>query len=327
MNKKAPKISFIISARNDDYGGNFLFRLNSFIRNLAYLAGKHRLDAELIVVEYNPFAEEKTLSEILIIHQNPSLPIRVITVPPEFHEKIKQDSKTPFLEYVAKNVGIRRAQGRFIATTNPDIIFSNSCIAFLAKSNLEFNKFYRLNRHDLPGYGLPKTSDSEFLLCASQKIANRIWTNQSLRYISYSRWFRRFIKKPWPRNFLLCPIFNPIKNILYRNSNKPHVNAAGDFIMAHKSVWEQLGGFDQRPFLSYIDGYAIFNLIALGFKQVVLPFPIYHINHVESNSKRKMLHHKEFVKDGEEILAEKRPKHTGPPDWGFPNLRFEEKII
>ena len=57
-----PYISFVIAARNDDYGVNFLHRMQVFINVLLELVEKYSLDAELIVVEWNPPADKKAYS-------------------------------------------------------------------------------------------------------------------------------------------------------------------------------------------------------------------------------------------------------------------------
>jgi hypothetical protein len=49
-----PYLSFVIAARNDDYGGNFLHRMQVFVNVLFWLWERHNLDAELVVVEWNP---------------------------------------------------------------------------------------------------------------------------------------------------------------------------------------------------------------------------------------------------------------------------------
>jgi hypothetical protein len=328
MSDKPIKISFILTARNDDYGGNFLFRLTTSIKVLSFLVRKHNLAAELMIIEYNPPANAEPLAVALNEWKNAGMPIRIVTIPPAFHDKVRQESKTPFLEYVAKNIGIRRARGEYIVTANPDIVFSEELITFLKQGPLDDHAFYRVDRHDMPAHGLDDVVAPEAILQKCPEIANRAWTDHGQEYLKYRRWWKRFLKHPMPDNLRLFPGFNGFRRLL--NTFTPttyHTYASGDFIMAHHSVWEKLQGFDERPFLSHIDGYAIHNLIALGFKQIILPFPIFHINHRESNSQRQMLALTEYKKDAEEISRTKIPKHTGPVNWGAPDEYFEEQVI
>ena len=49
---------------------------------------------------------------------------------------------------IGKNVGIRRARGRFILATNIDILFSDELAAFLGSQQLRADRMYRIDRHD-----------------------------------------------------------------------------------------------------------------------------------------------------------------------------------
>ena len=51
------KISFVVAARNDDYGGNFLHRMQVFVDNVMTLSSQEDLSAELMIVEWNPPAD------------------------------------------------------------------------------------------------------------------------------------------------------------------------------------------------------------------------------------------------------------------------------
>ena len=55
----------------------------------------------------------------------------------------------PLFQMIAKNVGIRRARGRFVLVTNIDIVFSNELVEYLASGRLEPGLLYRVDRHDI----------------------------------------------------------------------------------------------------------------------------------------------------------------------------------
>jgi hypothetical protein len=63
--------------------------------------------------------------------------VRFIQVPPEIHRKFRHADHLPLYQMIAKNVGIRRARGRFILVTNIDILFSDELVSFLAKGLLD----------------------------------------------------------------------------------------------------------------------------------------------------------------------------------------------
>jgi len=45
--------------------------------------------------------------------------------------QIAHGDKLPLFQMIAKNVGIRRARGRFVLVTNIDILFSDAVIQFM----------------------------------------------------------------------------------------------------------------------------------------------------------------------------------------------------
>ena len=56
---------------------------------------------------------------------------------------------------IAKNVGIRRARSQFVLATNIDILFSDEIMRFLASGQIDPNRMYRIDRHDVPA-NVPK---------------------------------------------------------------------------------------------------------------------------------------------------------------------------
>ena len=50
----APYLSVVVTTRNDDHGGDPLKRLQTFVNTFAAQCVRTGLDAEVIVVEWNP---------------------------------------------------------------------------------------------------------------------------------------------------------------------------------------------------------------------------------------------------------------------------------
>jgi hypothetical protein len=50
---------------------------------------------------------------------------------------------------IAKNVGICRARGKFVLSTNIDVLFSDELAAFLASGKLDPSVIYRIDRYDI----------------------------------------------------------------------------------------------------------------------------------------------------------------------------------
>ena len=217
---KDPYISFVVVARNDNYGGNFLNRMQVFINTLSSLCEKYLLNSELIIVEWNPPENKDVFLNSLIWPKNiKKLKIRIITVSSDLHKKIAGTSKMTMFEFLAKNVGVRRAKGRFILVTNPDIIFNHELIKFLSKKNLFEKSFYRVNRHDLVKE-IPsiKRVQKIFDFCENN------WSIVHTRYGSFNKKFPYF-------NFnclkSLLLIFR--ERIVGGSRSKIHTSASGDF--------------------------------------------------------------------------------------------------
>ena len=62
--------------------------------------------------------------------------VRIIEVPPELHRRFRHSENLPLFQMIAKNVGIRRARGRFVLATNIDILLSDELVRALARGEL-----------------------------------------------------------------------------------------------------------------------------------------------------------------------------------------------
>ena len=144
-----PYISFVVTARNDDHGGNLLRRMQIFVTGLMEQAKKHNLSAELILVEWNPPPDRPRLFQALSWPEGPCR-VRIIEVPYEIHRRFRHSDKLALFQMIAKNVGIRRAEGRFILATNIDLLFSDRLMSFLASRSLKPQFMYRVDRYDVP---------------------------------------------------------------------------------------------------------------------------------------------------------------------------------
>jgi glycosyltransferase involved in cell wall biosynthesis len=136
-----PKLSFITTGRNDNYDGNFIERLSTALRrNIKSLP-----DAEFIFVEWNPFLDRPLVCEELkkIFRDR----VRYYVVHPKYHKYYCNIDE--FLEYPAKNVGVRHATGEYICCTNSDIVFCPDLVHSLKTGQLSPIALYRATRIDI----------------------------------------------------------------------------------------------------------------------------------------------------------------------------------
>lgn len=146
---REPYLSLVVTARNDDHGGNLLGRMQIFVDGWLAQARRYNIPSELIIVEWNPPAGRPPLAEALRWPtESGPCEVRIITVPPEVHSRFEHGANLPLYQMIGKNVGIRRARGRFILATNIDILFSDELAAFLGSQQLGTDRMYRIDRHD-----------------------------------------------------------------------------------------------------------------------------------------------------------------------------------
>ena len=140
--KHSPYLSIVAASRNDDHGGDPLIRTQIFIKNFALQCERFQLPAEILLIDWNPVVYCPGLAAGLALPpESSSCQARVVTVPTSLHRRLKYAEQLPLFQMIAKNVGIRRAQGQFILATNIDIIFSNELIQFITQQcHLSFSR-------------------------------------------------------------------------------------------------------------------------------------------------------------------------------------------
>jgi hypothetical protein len=150
MANSDPYLSVVVTSRNDNHGGTMLRRMQTFVNALIGQCKRHGLRAELIIVEWNPPADRPPLVDALHWPADTGpCEVRIITVPPELHRRYRFAEALPLYQMIAKNVGIRRARGKFIVASNIDILLSDELVRFLAEHRLETGRMYRIDRHDV----------------------------------------------------------------------------------------------------------------------------------------------------------------------------------
>jgi hypothetical protein len=148
-----PYLSIVVTGRNDDFGGDFngrFFRALRFNRDHLIRAG---IAHEFVFVEWRPIQNRPYLSTLLAA-EFPELgnALRCYVVDAAYHDAVSLNARLQFQEFIAKNVGIRRARGHYVLTTNTDIYLSRGVIGRLASRSIEDGILYRAARYDLKSY-------------------------------------------------------------------------------------------------------------------------------------------------------------------------------
>lgn len=287
-----PKISFVAASRNDDHGGDLLFRMRIFIEALAGQCARHGLDAELVLVEWNPPGDRPALAEALDWSRAGTLPVRIIRVPEAAHRRFDNADTLPLHQMIAKNTGIRRARGQFVVATNIDIVFSDPLVAFLAGDPLDTGLWYRADRHDVPAE-LPSGAavEDQLAYCAGHVIrVHRRDGTEDRRAGTYNRIYSKPARLRAaaffaPLSFL--PVIGPRLGNAARSlqfietCGRLHTNASGDFTCMAREKWHDLRGYwEFAGFPAFVDGLLCHAAKCLGLEERVLPADAC-VNHIE----------------------------------------------
>jgi len=166
-----PYLSVVVTTRSDDHGGDPLKRLQAFVNTFAAQCVRAGLDAEVIVVEWNPPDDRPRVSELLRVPHDAPFPVRFVEVPAQVHETFRYSAVLPLFQMIAKNAGIRRARGRFVLATNIDILFSNELVEHLASGPLQPGHLYRVDRHDIEAaFPVDAPLDEQMAYCQTHQL-------------------------------------------------------------------------------------------------------------------------------------------------------------
>jgi hypothetical protein len=286
---EAPYLTLVAASRNDDHGGNTLYRTQIFVDSFLEQCERHQLRAELILVEWNPPRDRAPLAEVIRWdHQNPWVDCRVITVPYERHVFIRFGRVLPLFQMIAKNVGIRRARGEFILATNIDILFSDELMAVVAQKALRADRLYRCDRFDV-----------------DSTIPKDVPLDEKLRF-AWGNLIRRN-HRPGPLDVVAPQIEGAPLDVainaalasghfeleteggfsaLVAKADVPplwlHLNACGDFTLLHRDAWAKIGGYAEfETFSLHLDSVGVVTAHFSGFHEIWLtpPAVCFHIEH------------------------------------------------
>lgn len=123
------KLSFIFSARDDDYVKNFINRMEFCVNfNLYQINSLNKLhDVEFVIIDWG--GKTKISEKFKVIREEFKKNVKFYYFPPEISEKGNEELPGKFNQEVAINCGIRRAIGNYCLIGHHDILFSKSCWA------------------------------------------------------------------------------------------------------------------------------------------------------------------------------------------------------
>ncbi len=283
------KISAVICSRNDNYGGNLIQRSTYCLNSMATTFD------EVIYVDWN----SPTHSLIYEIQENllKNGKIKHICIPPEYANMMTNFDKDAqkCCEVLARNIGIRRATGDYIVSTNIDIIAPF--------------------REELDDFISQKLNDSTFYT-----ICRRNVYLETISGIDYKN-VTEYTKK-------MYDTYKPEMRIEKINNSDDYsiINCCGDFQIAHKNIWYDIRGFEESLiYRLYSDTNVQKKAVFHGYQLKADNVPgIFHISHGnqtnETNNKPT-----KFNDPMEAIVTAEKTKNK--ETWGFSDVDIEWEII
>jgi hypothetical protein len=340
MDDNRPIISFVLAGRNDNYGGDFKLRLQRCVSNLYKQLKAYQISSEIIFINYNPLPENGIEHFISWPQSDELIQVRILTVAPSLHSNFVENNNVknvPVLEYPAKNAGIRRAKGSFILSMNPDIIIDDAFFSVI--NQLKKDSYYRCNRLDFQMNETDLMPENPIPFIKKQ--VSKVWVkaiSKEIKTGSFSKtkfYLILLLQKLEILRYSSLRAFNFLwsTKLHAKAENKFHCNVSGDFMLMHKAHWDALMGYKENSYLAlHVDALMVVEAAALGLKEVVFKFPIYHQEHERRyDANKENTDFREaylmFQEEAQKMIKNKKPIQYNSIEWGFANAQLEEILL
>lgn len=304
-----PLVSFVATSRNDDHGGDVLRRTQSFVNGLAKQAERHKVAVELVLVDWNPPRSRAPLMDVLDWPKGSAhFMARVVSLPFDLHATLRHSEKLAMFQMIAKNVGIRRAKGAYIAATNIDIVFSDELFASLRRDALRPGALYRSDRWDIPNEIQLETDFDRLLARARAETIRRnmidgtyvlkdgAFVNSTQGRLDWmvlnpieeaarrAEYLLSELHQPQLAAQMMRDLYDRLIPDVRRNFQIPllHTNGCGDYTLMSREDWFAMRGYPEWHVFSWaIDSVFIYQAHYNGHEVLSLPadHTHYHIEH------------------------------------------------
>jgi len=291
------KLTAVIISRNDNYGGHLneraTYAINSAINTYD----------EVFYIDWN----SPTHSLLWDIQDNLQLKgnLKHFVIPPSAAKQLTgYDSQAQLCcEVLARNIGIRRATGDYIVSTNIDIIHPKREDIETIINESDGNTMITLSRREVTWDIIKEFHGGDMKFQDWDKLRDYIYVNSEER-----------IKGEETVN----------------GDNYSIINCCGDFQIAPKHIWNEIRGFEEELIYPlYADTNVQKKSVKHGFglKAIYNP-PMFHINHGSKgwggggiadgiNKKANDLHRAITFQE----------KTENPDTWGFSDIEIEYEVL
>jgi len=277
-------------------------------------------------VEWNPPPDRPPIKSA--ITWGTHLGVKIVTVPAHIDAQLPANrGRSGLHEFIAKNTGIRRADGQYVLSCSSDLVFSPDLLQYLSRRELTPDAVYRalrVNARALPD-GIPPQAAPE--RCRREVIfAEMVEFRAFLPPERLDDLFRTNALSLFGNDPKLRTIFDfthdhgPLRieaPVLRQFPHLIHTNAAGDFTLISGEGWLKLGGYLENDCRNYVDSWFCVNAARAGFAQVILPM-------------RMCIYHQEHDNPPMQPFWEtysQLGKLTPPPNWGLADEPLKVEMI
>jgi hypothetical protein len=303
-----PYVSIVLAGRHDNHLQGYEKRAQFYFDKLAErFAANPTADFEIIFVDYARDERRfKLLKDVLSVP--PILRPRVtwVIVPSTFHMMMRKklNSNLLFLEYVAKNIGVRRSAGEFVLAMNADSILSYQFVEAVACRSFNPRTYYLTSRLRIVDRLVSKLGMNGVIQLVEEPWAQREHGMED--FVDAERKSMKFMRYPGDHG-----------KFMFRSG-------ADDFIFLSRELFEAVGGFHEMDLNRFIDNYFQIKMLKIlpGYMLSYLPFAVIHQHHAQNTGKEDSRYDAiwQYFDYGR---ASSLPQGADAPDWGAPNETFE----
>ncbi|MCB0754300.1 MAG: hypothetical protein H6603_04280 [Flavobacteriales bacterium] len=243
---------------------------------------------EVIFVNWNPVPDQtQIIDQIRWPSDRKHVQYKIITVPTPIHEKFIDPNvrdTVPLFEFIAKNVGIRRAVGEHILCINADVLIHPRIIKFVASGKLKTDTYYRADRWDYASVetlSLENLYEKGIMLFMKgfrydlEGVVFKRTYHSALKILNRARLFWNLWKE---RHTSISNRYG--FNVVYDNGGYiAHCHASGDFMLMTKENWFLFRAYPEYTSISTHTDSLFTILVYSRLKERVFCDPVFHQAH------------------------------------------------
>ena len=290
---RAPALSLILCARNDEYMGDSVWRLQTALchaaRELVRLGRSHQ--AEILVADWG---SDVPLSETVRLTPEAKAIVSFLFIPRDTAVALQKDS--PFAEVLALNAAARRSRGDFIGRVDQDTLVGRRFL----------QTFFEL---------YDETRSLEARLEKSLLFSNLRMVPYRLAVACPPTRVVDWIVERYGKHFAPAEPVPPI----------PFYAGAVGICMMHRSLWFECGGYDERMIYMNAMETNLARRLLLKYEAVNLGAMVcqdfYHLEHYHPRTVRRTSTHRKVNAH----LPFSQPDTLNPngEEWGLTQFTFE----